>query len=98
MQNPARVDGMDAMLYDVTCKEDWGSKPKERMFFMRYTRDNNKSGAVVMSESGATELVRCGQTRDNAAPDIPPSLLKLFMQKHPAEVAEANDNSRVGIR
>jgi hypothetical protein len=58
MTNPAKVDGLDATVYDVTCKADHLPEPsKERMIFVRFSGDQSK--AAVVDAAGITELTRC---------------------------------------
>ena len=59
MKNPVNVNDMDATLYYVECKGDWGSHPIQRMLFMRYIDHDNRSRAVVLDNDGVTELERC---------------------------------------
>lgn len=58
MKNPVNVNGMDAILYDVTCEGDWGSST-ERKFFMNYKDVNDTDHALVVETDGAVELLRC---------------------------------------
>lgn len=56
--NPTRVVGMDAYLFDVTCKGDWGSR-SERMMLMTYPETNGGTAGLAVTERGPQELVRC---------------------------------------
>jgi len=55
MADPVVVSGMDAILYNVTCKGDWGSR-ENRMFFLKI--DEGK-GAIAADGSGYTVLSPC---------------------------------------
>jgi hypothetical protein len=60
MTRPVNVTDMDAVLYYVECRGDWGSPPTERMLFMRYREDDGGLKALVVGSNGdVTQLVRC---------------------------------------
>jgi hypothetical protein len=57
MSNPVNVRDMDAVIYDVTCSGDWGSR-SFRMFISRYVSGDDVK-AVAVGEHGPDELERC---------------------------------------
>lgn len=59
MTNPVNVNDMDAVLYYVECRGDWGSPPTERRLFMRYEDGDDTTKALVLDDGGVTELERC---------------------------------------
>jgi hypothetical protein len=58
LANPVKVRGLEATLFDVVCKGDWGSS-RERMFLSKITNVHGKTKVVVISQTEATELQRC---------------------------------------
>ena len=59
MRDPVVVNGMDAVLYRVTCEGDWGSPEPRRMFFIRLDPIDGKQRALAVSQAGVEELIRC---------------------------------------
>lgn len=56
-QNPVAVRDMNATLYDVACKGDWGSK-KER-YFVSFLPSNSGQQAVVVTPDSVERLEQC---------------------------------------
>ncbi|GGL69121.1 hypothetical protein GCM10011392_24440 [Wenxinia marina] len=57
MENATPVRGMDAILYDVTCRGDSGTSLR-RMMFVR-TFSSSGTSAWVIENGGITPLIRC---------------------------------------
>jgi hypothetical protein len=58
MTNPAKIEGLEATVFDVTCKADHLPEPShERMIFIHFSGDQEL--AAVVAEDGITELTKC---------------------------------------
>ena len=58
MMNPVPVRGMDAIIYDVVCKGDWGEK-KQRQIFARIDGPNIPLKAISLQTDGVSNLYKC---------------------------------------
>jgi hypothetical protein len=58
LSNPVSVRGMDATLYDVTCRGEWGSRT-QRELFMLYRDTDDQERLLMVRPNGAAELERC---------------------------------------
>ena len=58
MSNPASVQGMDATLYDVTCRGDWGTRT-QRELWMRYRGADSRERLLIVRPNGAAEFEQC---------------------------------------
>jgi hypothetical protein len=57
MTNPAKVEGLDATVYDVPCKADHLPEPsRRRMIFIRFDQER----AAVLDATGVTDLKQLG--------------------------------------
>ncbi len=59
MKNPTKVRSMSGSLYDVVCKIDGGHRSTQRMLFLRYVKSGATAGALVVSNEGPVDLVKC---------------------------------------
>ena len=58
MSNPVPVRGLDATLYDVSCKGDWGGL-EYRMMLGKHENEDGSQRAYIVKPSGPEELERC---------------------------------------
>ena len=58
MANPVEVRDMNATLFDVTCRGDWGSRT-DRQLFMLYRDQDDRERLLIVDPYGATEWERC---------------------------------------
>jgi len=58
LTNPVPVRGLDAVLFDVVCNGDWGSRI-DREIFLKYRDGFDREKLMNIGRSGAEELVRC---------------------------------------
>ena len=58
MNNPVSVRGLNATLYDVVCRGDWGGY-EHRMLFMKYADGDGNQRALAVGPNGSEELERC---------------------------------------
>ena len=58
MSNPTSVRGMDAILYDVTCRGEWGSQT-QRELWMLYRGAGDQERLLIVRPSSAAEFERC---------------------------------------
>jgi hypothetical protein len=59
MENPVQVTGMNATLYDVTCRGDWGTK-FDRMLFARISSPNGGIQTVVLTYPSGVPALTAG--------------------------------------
>lgn len=64
LSNPVLVRGLDAMLFDVSCKGDWGGRDY-RMILKEYEDSEGTRRAAMLTSDGVENLVRCS---DEPAP------------------------------
>ena len=58
MKNPTAVRGMNATLFDVECKGDWGGFDY-RMLFLEFTDVEGRQQALVIGRYGPESLGKC---------------------------------------
>jgi hypothetical protein len=58
MSNARNVRGMDAILYDVTCRGEWGSRT-QRALLILYRGSGDRERLLMVKPNGAAEFERC---------------------------------------
>jgi hypothetical protein len=58
MSNPRNVRGMDATLFDVTCRGEWGSQT-QRELLMLYRDTDDRDRLLMARPDSAAEFERC---------------------------------------
>lgn len=58
MSNPVSVRGLDATLFDVTCRGEWGSRT-QRELLMLYRDTDDQDRLLMVRPNGVAELERC---------------------------------------
>jgi hypothetical protein len=58
MSNPVSVRGLDATLFDVTCRGEWGSRTQRELFLL-YRETDDQERLLMVRPDGAAEFERC---------------------------------------
>lgn len=61
LNNPTPVMGLDATLYDVSCKGDWGERDY-RMILTEYGDFDGTRRAAMLTKDGVENLISCSDT------------------------------------
>ena len=58
MSNARNVRGMDATLFDVTCRGEWGSQTQRELLIL-YRGSSDQERLLMVRPNSAAEFVRC---------------------------------------